>query len=59
MIVVIHACEPGVAPENLLNYLPDDRVTSYTNVIYSESTDACYDCLTNRQAAADIKKFIK
>ncbi|XP_056014728.1 uncharacterized protein LOC125673212 [Ostrea edulis] len=59
MLVVIHTCEPGVTPENFLRYLPDDRVTSFTNVIYSESMSACYNCLTNREAAADIKRFIK
>ncbi|XP_056014726.1 uncharacterized protein LOC130052783 [Ostrea edulis] len=59
MLVVIHACEQNVTPDTLLMHRPDDRVTSFTNVIYSTSTDACYDCLTNREAATDIKRFIK
>lgn len=59
MLVVIHLCEPGVTPENLLTDLRDDRVTSFTNVIYSDSRNGCYKCPTNRQAAEDIKRFIK
>lgn len=58
MLVVIHSCEEDVTPEDLLIELNDDRVTSFTNVIYSDST-ACYDCPTNTEAAAAIKKFIK
>lgn len=59
MLVVIHACEQGVVPENLLTDRPDDRISDFTNILYSESTNSCYDSITNSDAAQDIKRFIK
>ncbi|XP_056014719.1 uncharacterized protein LOC130052780 isoform X4 [Ostrea edulis] len=58
MLVLIHACEPDVTPENLLTDLGDKSVTSFTNIFYSESMDACYKCSQNREAAKNINKFI-
>lgn len=59
MLVVIHACEPDVTPENLLRYRPDDKVTSFTNIFYSEAMEACYRGFRNSEAAENIKTFIK
>ncbi|XP_062582169.1 uncharacterized protein LOC134243949 [Saccostrea cucullata] len=59
MLVVIHSCEDGVVPENLLTNRPDDRISDFTNILYSESKNSCYDSFTNSVAAHDIRRFIK
>lgn len=59
MLVVIHICEQDVTPENWLRHRPYDKVTSFTNIVYSESMDACYRGFRNSEAAENIKTFIK
>ncbi|XP_061176591.1 uncharacterized protein LOC133185418 [Saccostrea echinata] len=58
MFVVMHNCERGVMPENLITEKTDRRVTNFTNVLYSDS-EQCYDSPINNEAADDIKRFIR
>lgn len=58
MLIVLHYCERDIEPENLLTENRDSRVSSFANIVYSDS-EQCYDCHINGKAVKAIKDFIR
>ncbi|XP_062582167.1 uncharacterized protein LOC134243947 [Saccostrea cucullata] len=58
MLIVMHYCERDIEPENLLTENRDSRVSSFANIVYSDS-EQCYDCHINSKAVKAIKDFIR
>lgn len=58
MLIVLHYCERDIEPENLLTENRESRVSSFANIVYSDS-EQCYDCHINGKAVKAIKDFIR